>query len=258
MDTVDGRRALVPRPRHARRRRRTGAHRQGRAVVGLCPITEANLGDGLFDVPDFLTHDGAAASCSDCQRPHLPPPMSCAPSNTGKRLIQRQRNVLGRTARRSTGRRACFLRRRSPAAGKAVGTAADDAVVVLDTGGPFQGDAIVESLAVHRRQQAVMSVHRSDIRAGRGRRPSRPGQYRQALTGKPSRPLHDYEHGPPQLPSTANPLGSVPVSAPAKAFYATPARLPAHPARVRKSADRGKSWTERKGTARGQLRACFR
>jgi hypothetical protein len=29
-----------------------------RAVVGLCPITEANLGDGLFDVPDFLAHGG--------------------------------------------------------------------------------------------------------------------------------------------------------------------------------------------------------
>jgi formimidoylglutamate deiminase len=38
-----------------------------RVTVGLCPITEANLGDGLFDVPAFL-----AAS---------PPPTSCARSN---------------------------------------------------------------------------------------------------------------------------------------------------------------------------------
>src|SRR5436305_12888346 len=35
------------------------------AVVGLCPITEANLGDGLFDVPDFLARGGRFGVGSD-------------------------------------------------------------------------------------------------------------------------------------------------------------------------------------------------
>ena len=28
------------------------------AVAGLCPVTEANLGDGVFNAPDFGAHGG--------------------------------------------------------------------------------------------------------------------------------------------------------------------------------------------------------
>lgn len=35
------------------------------AVVALCPSTEANLGDGLFPLHEFLTHDGQIAIGSD-------------------------------------------------------------------------------------------------------------------------------------------------------------------------------------------------
>ena len=28
------------------------------AVAGLCPMTEANLGDGVFNAPDFCAHGG--------------------------------------------------------------------------------------------------------------------------------------------------------------------------------------------------------
>src|SRR4029453_16531799 len=35
------------------------------AVVGLCPVTEANLGDGLFDMPDFLARGGRFGVGSD-------------------------------------------------------------------------------------------------------------------------------------------------------------------------------------------------
>lgn len=35
------------------------------AVVGLCPITEANLGDGIFPAPEFLAHHGRFGVGSD-------------------------------------------------------------------------------------------------------------------------------------------------------------------------------------------------
>ncbi|MGL1742617.1 hypothetical protein ACSTHD_23505, partial [Vibrio parahaemolyticus] len=38
---------------------------KAKATVGLCPITEANLGDGLFDVPAFLAADGRFGIGSD-------------------------------------------------------------------------------------------------------------------------------------------------------------------------------------------------
>ena len=36
----------------------TAAVAKAEAVVGLCPITEANLGDGIFDAPRFLALGG--------------------------------------------------------------------------------------------------------------------------------------------------------------------------------------------------------
>ena len=35
------------------------------AVVGLCPTTEANLGDGIFPLPDFLAAGGTFGVGSD-------------------------------------------------------------------------------------------------------------------------------------------------------------------------------------------------
>ena len=98
-----GRRALVPRPCHARRRRRTRAHGKAKAVVGLCPITEANLGDGLFDVPDFLAQGGRFGVGSD-SNVRISAADELRTLEYGQRLIHRQRNVLG-DATRSTGRR---------------------------------------------------------------------------------------------------------------------------------------------------------
>ena len=52
--------------------RRTWMHRRSckalaasGAVAALCPSTEANLGDGLFPLHDFLTHGGRIAIGSD-------------------------------------------------------------------------------------------------------------------------------------------------------------------------------------------------
>jgi formimidoylglutamate deiminase len=63
------------------------------AVAGLCPSTEANLGDGLFDLPQWLSHGGAWGLGSDSH--------ACVNAaeemqwlEYGQRLSRRQRNVL--------------------------------------------------------------------------------------------------------------------------------------------------------------------
>lgn len=64
-----------------------------RAVAGICPSTEANLGDGMFDMPRWLDHGGAWGIGSDS---HV-----CVNAaeelqllEYGQRLKLRQRNVL--------------------------------------------------------------------------------------------------------------------------------------------------------------------
>jgi formimidoylglutamate deiminase len=63
------------------------------AVAGLCPTTEANLGDGLFAAPEFMAQGGMIGIGSDSQIS-----VSVAEElrwlEYGQRLIQRRRNVL--------------------------------------------------------------------------------------------------------------------------------------------------------------------
>ena len=73
------------------------------AVVGLCPITEANLGDGLFDASAFLAQDGQFGIGSDSLI-RISAADELRTLEYGQRLMHRQRNVLGE-ATRSTGRR---------------------------------------------------------------------------------------------------------------------------------------------------------
>ena len=69
-----------------------GAARTG-AVAGICPTTEANLGDGIFDMPLWLQHGGRWGVGSDSH--------ACVNAaeellmlEYGQRLSRRQRNVL--------------------------------------------------------------------------------------------------------------------------------------------------------------------
>ena len=69
-----------------------GAARTG-AVAGICPTTEANLGDGIFDMPQWLQHGGRWGVGSDSH--------ACVNAaeellmlEYGQRLSRRQRNVL--------------------------------------------------------------------------------------------------------------------------------------------------------------------
>lgn len=85
----------------------TGAELQGiarsGAVAGLCPVTEANLGDGIFDGRAFLSHGGRFGIGTDSNV------SICAADELrmleyAQRLHHRQRNVLGGGNWPSTGR----------------------------------------------------------------------------------------------------------------------------------------------------------
>ena len=72
------------------------------AVAGLCPTTEANLGDGFFPLPAFLAHGGAFGVGSDSN-------VSTAALEElrwleyGQRLLHRRRNVTASVAIPSPG-----------------------------------------------------------------------------------------------------------------------------------------------------------
>ncbi len=80
-----------------------GRMAEASAVAGLCPITEANLGDGLFDVPAFLARGGRLGVGSDSLI-RISAADELRTLEYGQRLMHRQRNVLAEPAR-STGRR---------------------------------------------------------------------------------------------------------------------------------------------------------
>ncbi|MFQ5953828.1 MAG: formimidoylglutamate deiminase, partial [Kiloniellales bacterium] len=102
--------------RETRRLARSGA------VAGLCPITEANLGDGIFDGVRFLNAGGASASaptatCSSA------PPRSCGYSSTRSacatgHVIAWSRRAAPPAARSSTAPSPAAARRWAAAPGR--------------------------------------------------------------------------------------------------------------------------------------------
>lgn len=130
----------------------TGLAARG-AVAGLCPITEANLGDGIFEAPAFFAAGGRIAVGSD-SNVRIALGEELRTLEYGQRLRDRKRNRLG-PAGSSTGRYlfdaavaggAQALARASGAI--AVGQDAD--IVVLDGDHPVlagrRGDAILDAL----------------------------------------------------------------------------------------------------------------
>jgi formimidoylglutamate deiminase len=71
----------------------TEALAQSGAVAGLCPTTEANLGDGLFSLPPFLAAGGAIGVGSDSQV-SVSPVEELRWLEYGQRLWRRARNVI--------------------------------------------------------------------------------------------------------------------------------------------------------------------
>jgi formimidoylglutamate deiminase len=74
------------------------------ATVGLCPTTEANLGDGTFPAAQFLEAAGAIAIGSD-SHVTVSPAEDLRQLEYSQRLAHRARNVLAGGSHRSTGRR---------------------------------------------------------------------------------------------------------------------------------------------------------
>lgn len=72
------------------------------AVVGLCPVTEANLGDGVFPVADLLAHGGRFGIGTD-SNVHISLAAELSLLEYSQRLTHRVRNVV-RKAECSTGR----------------------------------------------------------------------------------------------------------------------------------------------------------
>ena len=75
---------------------------QSGAVAGLCPITEANLGDGLFAAPDYLAAGGKFGIGSD-SNVLIDAAEELRWLEYGQRLAHKSRNVFARGADASTG-----------------------------------------------------------------------------------------------------------------------------------------------------------
>jgi len=157
----------------------TAALARSGAVAGLCPITEANLGDGLFPAEDFVASGGLYGIGSDSNVM-----IDCAQElrllEYGQRLGQRGRNIMAQDAGRSTGADLFNAALRGGAAalgvpaGLAVGRSAD--IVSLDCGHPSltgrAGDPLLDGFIFSAGSNAIDCVWRHGakmVSAGRHR-----------------------------------------------------------------------------------------
>ncbi len=98
---VDGRWCLVH-ATHATSAELRGVATSG-AVVGLCPLTESSLGDGIFAAADFLDSGGRLAIGTD-SNVRIDAAEELRTLEYSQRLAHRARNVLARADGASTGR----------------------------------------------------------------------------------------------------------------------------------------------------------
>lgn len=142
------------------------------AVAGLCPTTEANLGDGIFPAVDFRAAGGAFGIGSD-SNVVLDPARELELLEYGQRLSRRARNLLADAQPGSTGG---TLFRAALAGGSqslgiqvpglAVGASAD--IVTLDPDHPAlvgrAGEAILDSWVFAPRAGIVRDVWRAGVK----------------------------------------------------------------------------------------------
>lgn len=122
------------------------------AVAGLCPITEANLGDGVFPTAEFMALGGMIGMGSD-SNVRIDAAEELRLLEYGQRLTRRARNVLASGARPATGARLFAAavtgggRSLGVETGLAVGRPAD--IVSLNRNDPAfaerKGDALIDS-----------------------------------------------------------------------------------------------------------------
>ena len=141
------------------------------AVAGLCPITEANLGDGLFPARDFLAGGGTFGIGSD-SNVRIDATEELRLLEYGQRLYHRARNLLSLGPRRSTG--AALYRGALAGGSQALGapaalrTGASADIVVLDAQHPDlagrSGDALLDSLVFAAGSRLIKEVWRAGVR----------------------------------------------------------------------------------------------
>ena len=73
------------------------------AVAGICPITEANLGDGIFPAEKYLVHNGRVAVGTD-SNVHIDAAGELRGLEYAQRLTRRARNLWAAAPDQSTGR----------------------------------------------------------------------------------------------------------------------------------------------------------
>ena len=165
------------------------------AVAGLCPITEANLGDGVFPAAPYLAAGGAFGVGSD-SNVLIDAAEELRTLEYGQRLTRQARNVLASQGRPSVGG-ALFAGALSGGAralgvrppGLEPGASAD--IVCLDAGHPSltgrQGDGLLDGWIFAARGGAVERVWRRGrkvVEAGRHvGRDAIAQAYRRTLTG---------------------------------------------------------------------------
>jgi formimidoylglutamate deiminase len=143
------------------------------AVAGLCPITEANLGDGIFPAPAFVAADGRFGIGSD-SNVLIDAAEELRLLEYGQRLVRQERNVFAAQEGAST---AGTLYRAALAGGaQALGAGEAADFVSLDMEHPAlagrEGDALLDGWIFAARGGAVDCVWR------RGRKVVRRGCHR--------------------------------------------------------------------------------
>ena len=111
------------------------------AVVGLCPSTEANLGDGVFPLADYMDAGGTLGIGSDSHI-SVSPVEELRWLEYGQRLQTRHRNIAARHSGDSVGETLwrAALRGGTQASGLAVGELSENAradLIVLDDTSPL-------------------------------------------------------------------------------------------------------------------------
>ena len=151
---------------------------QSGCVAGLCPTTEANLGDGLFNALDYIAAGGNWAVGSDSHI-SISPVEELRWFEYGLRLSTRRRNLLANAGQASTGRALldAALRGGAQACGRhsgrlAAGYRAD--FIVLDEQHPRlygrQGDAILDSWIFSGNDNLVQDVYVGGVKVITGGR----------------------------------------------------------------------------------------
>lgn len=122
-----------------------GIARSG-ATVAICPTTEANLGDGLFPLREYLAANGAWGIGSDSHI-SVSPVEELRWLEYGQRLNTRHRNIAVREGSPSVGE--TLLRDAASSAADATGFATMDDAVTLDDDAPQLAGAAADDLIDH-------------------------------------------------------------------------------------------------------------